>query len=210
MFRVLIFLILVPISAFGQYEDYESYDTFEDLDKYQRDYGLIFSPSIIATYVDEQNQVNGGTVSDRERNLLFYDLRFGYIFRGGFYFGMLYSGETVDINDGVPKNSRTSFGMSIGYIRKGLSLGAHYFPYSKQTLDGTTDVEEYSEGMGFQLDVAYYFRLGRFVSIGPQLVYKSISYGEGESATTNVDADASSQHTVVTPMFTILINLYRG
>ena len=100
--------------------------------------------------------------------------------------------------------------MSIGYYRRGWALGAHYFPYSKQTLVGTTDVSEYSDGMGFQVDVGYYFRLTRFLSVGPQLVYKSIQYGEGESATTNNDADASSTHSVFTPMLSFIVNIYRG
>ena len=210
MIRLILFTLLVPALTFGQYEDYESYETFDDLDKYQRDYGLIFSPSFIYSTIDESNQVTGGTVNDRSRSLLLYDVRLGYVFRGGFYFGLLFAGETVDINTNSPSSSRQSIGISFGYLRKGWFISGHAFPYSKQTLTGTTDVSEYSDGLGFQLDAAYYFRLGRFVSLGPQLVYKSIQYGEGESAVTSVDADAQSQHTVLTPMLTLIFNLYRG
>ncbi|MEM7646365.1 MAG: hypothetical protein AAF203_05605 [Pseudomonadota bacterium] len=161
---IVVVFLFVASTAEAQYDEYESYQTFEDLDKYQRDFGLVFSPSFMYISVNEDNQVNGATVTDRTRDLFFYDLRFGYIFIGGFYFGLMYSAESVDINTSSPKNSRESIGLGFGYTRYGWSFAAHVLPYSKQTLTGTADISEYSDGFGFQLDLAYYFRLGRFVS----------------------------------------------
>ena len=210
MFRILIFILLTGPQVFAQYEDYGSYETFSDLDKYQRDYGLIFTPSLIYTTIEESNQVGTNTVSDRSRGLLFYDIRLGYVFRGGFYFGLLYAGETQEVNSSAPTTSRESLGISFGYLRHGWSLSGTFFPYSKQTLTNTTDVSQYSEGLGFQVDAAYYFRIGNYFSVGPQLVFKSINYGQAESATTSVNANASSTHSVFTPMLSMIINLYRG
>lgn len=207
--RVCLFFFFASVAQ-GQYEDYESYQTFTDLDKYQRDYGLIFTPSFIYMNVDENNSAPGQVVSSRSRNILFYDMKFGYIFRGGFYFGLLYAGESQNINTSRPESTRESLGMSFGYIRWGWALTATFFPYSKQTLTGASDVSEYADGLGFQADVAYYFRLGNHVSVGPQLVYKSINYSEAEAATGNLDYTADSQHSVLTPMITLIFNIYRG
>ncbi len=202
-------LFLSSFQCFAQYEDYKSYDTFSELDKWQRDYGLVFIPSLFYNQIDENNDVSGAVVGDRTRNLTFYDVQLGYIFRNGFYFGVLYTGETQDINEGNPTTSRASLGASFGYIRHGWAFKGTFFPYSKQTLENLT-VSDYTEGWGYQLDAAYYFRLGRFVSIGPQLVYKSFEYGKAEAAATNVTSDASSKHNVFTPMISFLFNIYRG
>lgn len=207
---LLMFTVFFSISSHAQYEEYESYQTFSDLDKYQRDYGLVVIPAGIYYLIDESNSVPGATVSDRQREVLLYDLRMAYIFRGGFTFGLLYSGESQNINNGGPKTDRSSIGLSFGYIKWGWTFVGSYLPYSLQTLSGTTDVSEYSKGSGFQLDFAYHFRLSPYFSIGPQLSYKNIIYKEGESATTNLDATADSNHSVLTPMISLMINLYRG
>ncbi len=210
MSKILLLIFLVSVHAHAQYEEYESYETFTELDKFQRDYGLILSPSFMYSSIEENNQVSGATPTDRTRSLLFYDLRLGYIFRGGFYFGILYSGETENINDSAPETTRESVGLSFGYTRKGWSVTGTFIPYSKQSLQNTLDYSAYTEGMGYQIDGAYYFRLGRFFSIGPQLVFKSLKYGKGENVSTSVNQDATSQHDVLTPMLSMVINLYRG
>ena len=212
MLRLITVILLFSSSGAAQYDEYESYQTFSDLDKFQRDYGLVFLPGLTYSSIKENNDVTGATVNDRSRSLLFYDLRLGYIFRGGFYFGILYAGEAVDINSAAPKNERESVGLSFGYMHWGWALTGTFYPYSKQTLvgSGATDVSVYSEGIGYQVDAAYYFRLGHYFSIGPQIVYKSLSYGKAESASTSVNANANSQHDIFTPMVSLLINLYRG
>ncbi len=209
---IVVLILFFSFPAFSQYEDYQSYETFSDLDKYERDYGLIFTPGLMYSNVDENNQVAVAPVNNRTRGLLFYDARLGYVFRSGFFFGILYAGETQDINSGGTKTSRESVGMSLGYIKWGWAFTGTFFPYSKQEIliPGNTDVATYSEGLGFQVDAAYYFRLGRYFSVGPQFVYKSLRYGKAESATTSVNANASSQHSVFTPMISMIINLYRG
>ena len=212
MLKILLSALFFASTALGQsaYEEYESYQTFTDIDKYQRDYGLVFLPAMMYTSVDENNSLdNGGSINSRGRDLFFYDVKLGYIFRGGFYFGLQYSGDAVDINGSQPKNTRESVGISFGYNRAGVALTGTFFPYSKQTLEGA-DAAQYSDGMGFQLDAAYYFRLGNYFSFGPQLTYKSIQYTEAESASTNVNFDANSTHGIFTPMLAIMINLYRG
>lgn len=205
-----ILIVFASSNLFAQYEEYESYQSFSDLDKYQRDFGLIITPSLMYTGVDEANDVPGATVNDYSRNLFFYDIKMGYIFRGGFYFGLLYAGETQNIDFSNPQTSRESVGLSIGYYRFGFAISGTYFPYSKQTITGADDASEYSDGMGYQLDLAYYFRLGRYFSIGPQMVYKTINYKEAESATGTIDVDGNSKHTIFTPMISLLFNLYRG
>lgn len=214
MHYIIALLLLLGQGAWAQdkYNEYETYETFSELDRFQRDYGLIFIPSLIYTKIEEDNEISGGTVTDRSRNLFIYDVRLGYIFRGGFYFGILYAGESQDVSNSstsAPNTSRESVGLSFGYIKKGLSLTASLFPYSKQSLENVT-VSDYSEGFGYQLDAAYYFRLGRYASLGPQIVFKSIRYGRSVDGTTNVSSDASSQHDVFTPMVSLMINLYRG
>lgn len=205
-------MVFFPILAQAQYEDYASYETFSELDRYQRDYGLVFLPSLIWMDIQEDNRINGTTVGDRGRNLLLYDVRLGYIFRGGFYFGILYSGDSVDVDTNSPKIQRESLGASFGYIYRGWAMTATWFPYSEQTLGGsnTNNVGRFSKGMGFQLDAAYYYRLNEYISLGPQLVYKNFQYSEAVSSATNIHADADSNHSVLTPMLTFMFNIYRG
>lgn len=206
---LILMLILSTTVGHGQYEDYKSYETFSELDKWERDYGLVFAPSLMYTKVTENNEITGTTATDRSRNLLFYDLQLGYIFRNGFYFGVLYTGESQDINTSSPTTTRSSLGATFGYIKYGWAFRGTFFPYSKQSLENATEAT-YTEGMGYQLDAAYYFRLGRYFSVGPQFVFKSFRYGKAENATTSVNTDATSQHDVFTPMLSLLINLYRG
>jgi len=211
MLRLILVLCFISSSALAEdYDEYKTYDTFTELDKYQRDFGLIFLPGLMYSNIEENNEISGATVSDRKRGLIYYDVRLGYIFHSGFYFGILYGGESQDINNSQPMTSRESVGMSFGYMRRGWAFTGTFYPYSKQTLENTTDISAYTEGLGYQLDAAYYFRIGSHFSFGPQLVFKSFRYGKGENATTSVNNDASSQHDVFTPMITIMINLYRG
>lgn len=207
---ILTIVLLFSLPLHAQYDEYESYQTFSDLDKYQRDFGLVVLPAGVYYLIDENNEVPGAGVTDRQREVMLFDVRMAYIFRGGFTFGLLYSGESQDINRGGPKTQRNSIGLTFGYIKWGWTFMGSYLPYSVQTLSGTTDVSEYSKGSGFQLDFAYHFRLGRFFSIGPQLTYKNIIYKEAESAATSVDADSNSKHSVLVPMVSVMINLFRG
>lgn len=208
-----VFLICLFFSAttFAQYDDYQSYQTFTDLDRDQIDFGLVFVPSFGYLSINEQNDVPGDTVIDRKRDVLLYDLRMGYVFRGGFYFGILVTGESHEVNTRAPKADRQGVGLSLGFLKNGWNVTGHFFPYSKQELVGTGDtISEYSNGTGFQLDAAYYFRISRYVSVGPQLVYKSFQYGEAENSVTNNDSSAGSTHTVLSPMLSFMFNLYRG
>ena len=209
--------LLILISTFlgfdqasAQYEDYSSYQSFTDLDEAQTDYGLYFSPSLMYLAVDEDNEINNFNATDRSRGVLAYDLKLGYIFRDGFSFGILFSADNVTVNGGNPENDRESVGLNFGYMTGGFAISATYFLTSTQNLTGAGDVSQYSEGTGYQVDVGYFYRLNSFFSLGPQIVYKSFTYTEGESATTRLKADASSTHTFFTPMFAMFFNLYRG
>lgn len=172
-------------------------------------YGLVLVPSVMFNNINENNQATGATLVDRSRSLLFYDIRLGYISLSGFYFGFMFAGETQDINTRSPVSTRQSMGVSFGFIKYGWALTGSLLPYSKQALTNSADIANFSEGMGYQVDVAYYFSLGRYFSVGPQLVYKDIHYGKAENASTRVNSDASSQHNVFTPMLSMMINLYR-
>ena len=212
MTRLILTLLFFSCLGEAQYEDYGSYETFSELDRYQRDYGLIFVPSLMYVDIQESNSVSVGSANDRARGIFLYDMRLGYIFRGGFYFGILYAGESQDVENSAsstPSTTRESVGLSFGTLYKGWSFIGTLFPYSRQNLENA-DANSYSEGFGFQLDAAYYFRMGRYFSIGPQLVYKSIRYRRGENAATNINVDASSEHRVFTPMVSMIFNLHRG
>jgi hypothetical protein len=207
---IILSLLFVPHLAWSQYEDYASYDSFTELDNRQKDWGLVFLPSFIYTSTSEANETTGATAIDYERTTLSYDVRIGYIFKSGFYFGCLYAGENSDVDNSLPETSRTSFGFSFGYIKWGFQAAATFYPYSRQEITSAPNiVQSYSKGTGFQVDVGYLYRLNDTFSVGPQLVYKSINYGEAIS-TTNAVTDANSAHNIFTPMLAVMINLYRG
>ncbi|MCB0378841.1 MAG: hypothetical protein KDD33_10135 [Bdellovibrionales bacterium] len=208
--RLFLMILLFCQVAGAQYEKYEAYQTFSDLERYERDYGLAFLVSGVSYLIDEKNQVSGTSVNDRSRLVTLMDLKLSYIFRGGFYFGILFGSESQNINRGGPKTSRESLGFSFGYVRYGWTFLGSWLAHSVQKVEGATDVSEYAKGSGFQLDLAYHWRLNSYFSLGPQLSYKSITYREAESATGAVDADADSTHNILVPMVSLIINLYRG
>ena len=204
---LLVLLQALSISvSHAQYEDYEGYQNFGLDESRYTEYGFAFTPSLIYLDITEDNQYTGGTATDRSRTVGLYDLRLGYFFRRGFYFGMAYSLENQKINQSGVETDRTSIGMTLGYKKRGWTLFATYFLHSAQTLENTSDnITDYSKGSGFQFDFSYHFKVSPFFSLGPMVTYKSFQYKEAQNSS-NSTTDASSTHSALTPMLSLMFH----
>lgn len=131
--------------------------------------GLIFSPSVFyKNYTDEF-----GAGNKVETTETFYDIKLGYALSNGLYFGGLYSGMTRDQND--VKQSRSSYGASLGYVSGGWFLMGHYLLSSEYKIG--SDVT-YTGGTGFQADLGHWFRIANQFFIGPQVTYRTWTYSD--------------------------------
>lgn len=127
--------------------------------------------------------------SKDEKAYLAYDLKVGYQIYPDIFLGIVYQGEqdnrkTSGYSSATLNNSskgvRTSLGPSIGYILPTYHIVLSYFLDSKWNLDTTTSsgTSKYAyTGSGFQLDLGYKISFLGFL-FGPQLSYKSYSYGK--------------------------------
>ena len=204
----MIFLQSLTLSlSHAQYQEYDDYQSFGLDESRYTGYGFAFTPSLIYLDINEDNQYTGGTATDRTRTVSLYDLRLGYFFRKGFYFGMAYAIENQKINQNGVKTDRTSIGMTLGFKKKGWTLFAAYYLHSAQTLENAGDfITDYSKGSGFQFDFAYHFKVTHFFSLGPMVTYKSFQYKEAQNIT-NSTTTANSTHSTLTPMLSLMFHL---
>lgn len=211
-----ILFILLTLFATDQahardYGDYHS-DPYERESDHSsskgRHWGYLFMPSFTYVDINEENSVTGGTPNNYRRGLTLMDFKLGHTFRGGFYFGLMYSNEFHGVSDLDLVNSRESFGVSLGFIKSGWSLLGTYFFQSRQQIEPDTEpYVEYDDGMGFQIEVGYHFSLNKYIHVGPTLVYKNFQYGEAEDSA-GTDAEADSNHSLVTPMLSFIFVLH--
>lgn len=101
----------------------------------------------------------------------------GYIFSSGLYLGGIFNSTTVDTGD---KITGSHYGVSVGYVRSGWLIHAHYL------LGGTVDDDaggDLEKGAGYQVDLGYNFNLGGAFFLGPQITYRTMEYEFKDVAT---------------------------
>ena len=210
-------LLFVLLSFFNTAEarDYGDYHNDHDNDSSSSrtadHWGYLLMPSFTYIDVDEDNEVPGGATAanDYRRGVTLFDAKLGHTFRGGFYVGVMYANELHGISDIDLANTRESFGVSAGFLKGGWSVIATYFFHSRQLIEPDTEpYVEYDDGQGFQIELGYHFQVNSFLHIGPTIAYKNFTYAEAEDAT-GVDADADSNHTMLTPMLSMIFVLHK-
>lgn len=153
--------------------------------------GLFLSPAFL--YLHSTEDVPGG--DETEENFTSIDLRLGYI-AAPIYVGGIYAMETKEISD--VEIERTSYGVSLGFTRNGFMLLGHYFLSSEQ--DRGSGVK-YTDGKGYQFDVAYHFSLSQNVILGPQVSYKKWQYDKIESGSVEVKESVNQSSLVPAVVF---------
>lgn len=93
------------------------------------------------------------------------DFTAGYARSNGFYLGGIYS-------TGSGNNTHSHMGASLGYMKNGWNLVAHYLLGGTANLAGT----EYKEGTGTQIDVGRVFKTDFPIFVGVQVSSKSMTY----------------------------------
>ena len=152
--------------------------------------GILFAPSV--TYLTQEQENKNVAKTDVKLSII--DLRLGYVFDMGLYFGGIYS--LID-NDILTNGSDFHFGPSVGYFWKGLLATFTYHVYGEKDL--FSGGVKYANISGYQLDVAYALPLTKSFSFGPQLSYYAINYKEAQ--TNGLAAETDYKWSGVIPQF---------
>lgn len=146
--------------------------------------GLVISPT--GFYYNFKEQTS--TSNTDKVTALYYDLRVGFIMSNNLYIGGIYSAMNREY-DGLGSKKRTSLGASIGYFSpNGFYVMGHYYFQSEYKDFGTTIL---NKGSGFQADLGYFFNVSPSFRVGPQLSYRSFSYGQIQNGTSTTSASLS-------------------
>jgi len=144
---------------------------------------ILFSPTLNYTETKVENPGNSKVRSTA------IDLRLGYVGGSGLYLGGLYNTETID--DGGPKDKKTSIGPSVGWVHNsGFNLIATYHVFNTE-YEVNGGAQKFTEGKGPQIDIGWLFKMGSMFSLGPQFTWRSIEYGKVESGGVKVDSDTT-------------------
>ncbi len=108
------------------------------------------------------------------------DLSAGYLMGNGLYLGGLYlsnSGESsTDGGATKQKTSATGMGLSVGYMKNGWLVHAHYI-LSAEKDDDTSTAGKWTKGTGTQFDFGYIMPISGMFYMGMQLSISSVEYG---------------------------------
>lgn len=138
-------------------------------------------------YFNTINQNNGNNTVNR------------YVFDGsaGYHFQLLYLGAEYTFDqqqtssNGNPTSTNTykSYGAQIGIMSGGFQLlGTYYVGSAATDSGGTANAVDYVNGTGFQINVGYLFDIGSGFSVGPEFLYRSLTYtsrADGKAMTGN-------------------------
>ena len=156
--------------------------------------GFVISPT--AFYYSFKEQTS--TTNTDKVSALYYDLRVGFILSNSLYIGGIYSSMNRDY-EGSGTKKRTSLGASLGYFSpSGFYVMGHYYFQSEYNDFGSTVL---NKGSGFQADLGYFFSVSSSVRIGPQITYRSFSYGQIQNG--GVSTSASLSHNELIPFIAI-------
>ncbi len=104
-------------------------------------------------------------IDDGKGETTIIDITAGYARSNGFYLGGIYS-------TGSGNNEHSHMGASLGYMKNGWNLVAHYLLGGTTSLGGT----EYKEGTGTQIDVGRVFKTDWPFFFGVQMSSKDMTY----------------------------------
>ena len=130
---------------------------------------ILLTPSL--TYMDQK--VEDENNNETKRNLTIIDLRLGYVFDFGLYIGGLYSIHDRNI---ATDASDSYFGPSLGYYNSGFLAVATFYVYGERDL--TNGDGKFTDLSGYQLDFSYSIPVAEDFSIGPQLTYHTVKFGD--------------------------------
>lgn len=134
----------------------------------------------------------GPTIGDAETTTAIYDLKIGYIFPNGIYFGGISHTKNFDVNSTNEK--RSASGATLGYHNAGWFGDFSYFLNAQREVGAI----EFKDGTGYGLDVGYHSLISTNFFVGLQLSYKSFSY-----AKVNAKSETNKEKSEMYPMFNV-------
>jgi hypothetical protein len=146
---------------------------------------IVVSPGISYTSdkvdVTQPASISGASYETQETRV---DMRLGYILPMGLYLGANYAhvGQTI----GNDSSSGYLAGPSIGYFSHGTGF---YGLLTYHVMGEMGDSTKFTGAQGPQVDVGWIFPITSVFSIGPQLTWRSIEFGNIESGGTSVNTD---------------------
>lgn len=141
-----------------------------------------------------------------ERTIFPLDINAGYVATNKIYFGLTYHQGSIEEKSGsgaltTVEYERKAYGPAVGYISdSGLRLMLTYFIHaeSKNRINLSNVRTNYEDGSGYQIDVAYGFKAGSNLFVGPNIVYRHFSYDTFVANGTSYDADVKEYETLPT------------
>ena len=103
----------------------------------------------------------------------------GYTFDMGFYLGGIYdmtSTESKSDPGTTTKFKRTATGVTVGYMKSGWSILAHYLLSAEVAVESATSSVKYTQGSGYIIDLGYSWMLSDMVAMGPYISYFDTTY----------------------------------
>jgi hypothetical protein len=167
LFTIIFSTFLTPSNSFA-YGSYRSSSFGSDGE------GWLVMPQGIYYFT---NETQPGTNTSINRYI--FDGSVGYHFPL-FYVGLEFNYDVIaTTSNGNPNStdSYKSYGAQAGIMSGGwMLLGSYFFLGSGVQNGGTTTEVDYSTGTGFQILGGYLFDVGSGFSIGPEFLYRSLTY----------------------------------
>ncbi len=146
---------------------------------------LVLSPGL-GYYSDSQEATQPAPGTNSETTETRGDLRLGYVLPMGLYLGGMYSfinSETCGAT--CTDNSGFLVGPTLGYH----SMMGFYTLLTYHIMGEQGDQTKFTGGKGPQVDIGWVFPISTYVSIGPQITWRSIEYDKVEGSGTSIDTD---------------------
>lgn len=137
---------------------------------------VVFSPAV--SYSSTSTEEAGIST---ESSTLVGDIRLGYVFNMGLYVGAMYQIETTDNNGSNP--SAFNVGPTLGYYHKGGFYGLVTYHLLGESKDIPAVGNTYTDAQGPQVDLGWVFPLASSFSIGPQITWRQLEYGNFDDGT---------------------------
>lgn len=159
--------------------------------------GLAFSPAVNYTTQKETDQ--SGILGHSDSKVMIIDFRLGYVFpENGLFLGGMYKLENSTYSNGDMKGF--AVGPSLGYVNGGFSFIAtyHFMGERKYTFSGVE--AKFTDGKGYQFDLAWAPEVSPNFGLGPQLTYRTIKYAQSQNGTAAATSN-SYEVTTIAPAF---------
>ncbi len=141
---------------------------------------LVIAPSVGYSSSAVNATVPNSLARDTESSSMVLDMKLGYVLPMGLYLGGMYSHISSESCSGNICSDSSGFlmGPSLGYF----SMTGFYTLLTYHIMGESGDTTKFTGGKGPQVDFGWVFPISSYVSIGPQLTWRSVEFDKIENA----------------------------